>query len=753
MLCNGVDCPTLLVANPGDPLQLPPFSYATTVELSTRLSLQEGGSVVLEDASGLVYQPAESFSTESPALVPVEVSVGFSAAWELANVSSYVVPRATIDLQFKGNSFIYQIHCSGIWPQTSYQAILCTTGITDILYTDVTAYAQFMVDPGYTGLTLDSPGLVHPTMAGVVGFTLTFGDATYSDSFLALEESQLVYSVTLGFPVDWTVPRNTQASLYPQLPPAAYPGWASVDTVARVILSFASSDPGVIAVAQNGTATLLSDYYQPVTITTTVAACDALPAQAFPTLVSPHVLANQDGGLDIGPEYGLPVVPQAVGVTFSVPVYLYASQPLRSYTVQIRFPKTLQALSCAPGSMQDSQCELITEAGPAFFQAVGSYLSSTLAGRVLVATPTFLALLDSLAVLEFVSPESRVYTAVVTGQARNFTVKLGAGGNLVAPGSPGVGSGRRRLLEAQVWGDTEGVGRFSSLSVQFLEEYLVYSQFPGDQRICVTVCQWITNLTAWQRRMLNPVSDPNLPPTPPTLVSRLFMLHVLVAKYHFLSGWAFVSNATGLSLSAQLTDLYGNLNPPAARVDFVLQSAANQGLVLPVVPPGVAAVPPLGVSVYADTVVPLTITEYTLDDQGLQAADRSFTFYPTSPFAYLTLQGAHYVPPSAGSLPLGPARNCSALCLDIQRFEGTFPLGLVTQEHGPGDAVTWSSAWVLDSPYLELVDQVSSPVCLDSQVSDPVFQVPQPLAPRVLQANAKTGSAKVDRQVHQDACN
>ena len=719
LLCNGQACPSLRVSVPGDAMSLPPIGYTTSVALSVSITLQGGGSLVLQAAPGLAFSPSQTFTVDCPPPQLCSVAAAFSAAWQLPGLSSYVQSDSAANIYIQPLPGIFQIHCSGYWPQAGYNVLVNATsglqiGVTR--YTTATATA---------GLVLDAPGLLHPVQAGQFRLTAAFGGLAYTAGVLVLNSSLLLYTVSIALPGDWTVPVNTQLPLAPVLAADANPGWTTSDAVARVVLSYASSDPGVIAVPGSArTATLLSDFYQAVTVTTTIMACGPLAAQAFPTVVSPHILAAQDGGLDVGPVNGLPISPQAVRAVFNVPVYMYASQPLRSYTVDIRFPVgTLQPLSCSPGALPDSQCELLPECGPGCYQAVGSYLDSSLTGRVLVATVSFQALLDSLSSIQLDSPESRVYTQVITGQARNFTVKLGVGGQLVTPSSPGVGSSRRRLLQAQVWGDTEGVGRFSSLSVQFLEEYMVYSQYTGDQRICVSVCQWITNITAWQRRMLNPVSDPHLPPTPPTLISRLFLLHVLVAKYHFLSDWNFTSNSSGLALYAQLTDLNGNLNPPGARVALTLQSPANTGLAFDV-SAGSLATTPISHTLYADPVVPLTITEYTTDAQGLRSADRSFTFYPTGPFAFVAIQGAQYVPPPVVIVQTpGPPPNCTHLCLDVQRFEGAFPLDLAQLE-----GLVWSTEFVLGPPTLELLDQAGPVTNPPANVS-----LPAPVTPLATQ--------------------
>ena len=135
---------------------------------------------------------------------------------------------------------------------------------------------------------------------------------------------------------------------------------------------------------------------------------------------------------------------------------------------------------------------------------------------------------------------------------------------------------------------------------------------------------------------------------------------------------------------------------------FALQSRVNPSLASLVAAPGAVASPPVEISIYADPVVALYITEYTLDSQFLQVDDRAFTFYPTTPFAFLAVQGALYIPPPVQTLPLGPVSNCTSLCLDIQRFEGTFPTGLVELQGGPLDAAAWSTGWAIVPPSLLL---------------------------------------------------
>jgi hypothetical protein len=130
-------------------------------------------------------------------------------------------------------------------------------------------------------------------------------------------------------------------------------------------------------------------------------------------------------------------------------------------------------------------------------------------------------------------------------------------------------------------GDTNGDGVFDSTDYLFAQEYSIAPEGSiGCPSFGGSGCTAVSDLTPWQLRQMDPVSDPLSPASAPRGNDLGFLLSVYSGKQRFLERWAAQSDpATGLSLSVRLLD---KDSQPASRqcaVKFILATAKNKGAV------------------------------------------------------------------------------------------------------------------------------------------------------------------------------
>jgi hypothetical protein len=668
LLCDQSACEGVSVSS--DPaLQGPPFLLPATTRPGLLLTLLDGTTLLMQAA----WPGYVNFSVDGAQDPPANLTVGphvagasLAAAWRLpaelrgtfqaVGVAGLATPGAV--------GAVYQLHCTGVWQQGAFAV---SARLTSGAEGDVTDWAALWASPP---LVLDSARRFHATGAGAGVVTAAFGGRTAVQVVVASNFSVVATSAALrSVPPLWTGPRGQRLAHAWAVAPSLDPGWTDYATLLGGLLSAASAQPGAVHITP-AYAELLSDFYEPVLISYALPACETHTTQHFSQWVEPHLAPALPGDPDAGPALGLAVPPADSG-DFRVPLFVLAPSPLKAVLLEVFYPPAaLAALACAPGpALQDTLCQVMAEGR---VRVVGSDLQATGVGRLLIAVLSLRPLAAGLAVLELDVREARLGVGV-TQARRNLTVRLrgqAAPVHLPAHASPGA---RRRLLSAgNVWGDTEGVGLFSSLSVQFLEEVMYLARFSGPQTVCVTRCQSTADLTPWQRKMLNPVNDPSAGPRPPSGVARLFLLNVLVGNYHFLAEWS-ANGTQGVRFAARLVDMDGNPDPPRSSVRVELASPRNRDFAPPAQALGDALYVYLSAGgaesvgpVYAER-VPLAVWVRTEDPSALSVGFHEFRFYPTEYFAYLEVTGIQQAGtttplPETTPMPISRPTLLSACC-------------------------------------------------------------------------------------------
>lgn len=670
LLCSGSSCAGFSVTYTGDGASKAPFLLPTTIQLYTLLVLQDGAQRAMGANSMVTYYAQGNPLPDGLVTVDSSLSLSLNAtldpSWLIPSPSTTLGVVSLSSLQVDGTPSLSRLHCTNNWGMGSIVVTATLSNGRSATVTNevdsTTAYSSPLVR--------DSEGVFSAQATGTGTITVTMGRAVAAHVTIVSNSSRLLTWVALnGIPSQWTGKPGDVKSMNPSVT-----GWQS--SIVKQIIQVTSVAPSYLGVLSGFRATLLENYHQIVQLMITIPACDQQDQLVMYQPVACHVRKTTNGELDVGPELGLPIAPAAVGASVSIPIYVYSTAPLQSYTVEVRYPNgVLDWERADTGSMKDSLCVVLKDATGFYFRAVGSDLGSSLQGRTLACTIALIPVSDALATLQVSLLDCRIANTVVAGHSTTYNVKLGTGTPPVSFLPPPVPSRRRRLLQASVWGDTEGTGSFSSLSVQFLEEYLYRVVFPGDQQICVSKCQWISQITPWQYRMLNPVSDPYQPPGRPSGLSRLFLLGVLVENYHFLSGWSIQSTLLSFNMSVQLTNRRGEVNPADAMVYLTLYTKLNTGLLLDskttqtnesievelLQDRQFSAAVISGCMVYKEVQVPVTILQQTVDATGQTSAKRMFRFYPEVPFTFVSIMGINWTAPVLPSLPIV---NCTVLCQD-----------------------------------------------------------------------------------------
>jgi hypothetical protein len=518
-----------------------------------------------------------------PGIYEVSARLNASLDWGIPDPSPiYIRVVSVLSLLVTPPAPVYNLHCSGIFQQASTKV----TGIlSDDSSVDLTAFATLSTSSSKITLS-PTQGLFHPTSPGNYTLSWAFGRLKSNFTLLALNQSLLATSTAMsGLPSSFYGPIGTSTQLTHAFSPSLDPGWTTPDAVAAKVLTVQSNTQTSITTSGTTRAILVSDWYTLVIVQVTLSACMDQPAIPYYYYAFPRISPAPDGGIDAGfYQYGLVLSPVQNSSTFRLPVYIQAtSGALTVYDVKIYYPSPfLTVLSLENSdSIQDSFCSLLrAPSGSLYVSAGASYAKSTILGRVLLCTITFTPTFDGVASLYLTSESPKISGLLRPTTSRNVSILVGAGGTWHYPDNlPTLIPGRRLLAtSSKVWGDTEGVGKFSLLSVAFMEQYILYIPVPGNPKICIdpTRCQRRDDMTDWQKQQLDPISDPNAPYTiQQGGQPRNFLLGVLAGTRRFLSSWEIVNRLDYLSFAILLTDLNNAIAMSNCRITLVISSSKN----------------------------------------------------------------------------------------------------------------------------------------------------------------------------------
>ena len=689
--CNNMDCQNLNATSPGDGASVQPFGYASSLNLSLSLTLYDQSVRSFSWLAGaflLVNGTAFSVATKSPQLVygRMTLDLGWAAAWSIPNSSTFLRVERLSGMKLLGPSSLQQIHCSGIWTEAVFSALgVLSNGDTRPV---VPVFNQ--TPP----LVQHSPGRFHADWAGTGTVTAFFRNVlVWTQVQAVLANQTLITSLGMDFvPNFWNTPRNQVIKIAPLLTPSQnVTGWTTNWNLTRRTVTFASSAPSAVSISASvGTMTLLSDYYQAVTISATLVACQTSPATTYNKSSIINTIPVSSGDVDMGSETGLPVQAVQVGSVMRIPVFLFSTAPIQSFLVEISFSNVvLNPLDCSDGAGQLQDCIVYHTQDRAVFRAAGFFSGSQISGRFLACTISGVPLLDTVAWMRVNLIDMVTNGTTLTNPNAGYLVRMGM--NPLPSGSSVVN--RRLMSEAQelpghahrsllsgVWGDTNGDGLFTSADVLFLESYLGYIAS--------------TSPSGWQMLQLCPIRDPNSQLCPvrdpktqnpiPDGRQLLFLFRALMGKTVFLTKMDVVSTGGFFSLSMNFVDFQQTQNPAMKDIRVEMHTYFNRLIsfqtsswidgvsqdimVRPASLNGDLVVQTSPTSMLLPESINFKIVTQTTDPFGLTPSDRLFTFSPDGWIGSITVTSRRamlrYSLLSAPSIPAA----CVDMCVDESLF-------------------------------------------------------------------------------------
>lgn len=720
VLCNSLVCPSngygteVKLAPYGDGASMPPFEYKHQLAVTLSVSLYNGSVFLprseLEGAALFVNDTLSStFLLTNLQYGELNLRLGFTDAWDL-DTSHDIMADGGITLQVhrlshitvEGPATLRQIHCSGVWEEGTFSA---TGVLTDLVAMEIPASFE---GRGGNIVMHNTTGLFHATSPGIAEVVATFAGHQALWTVTAVEESLYFEGVSVdSTPSTWTGPRGSVLDLEPVFTPALHVDkWFPMGLVAQRVIKWTSSDPHVIEVSRDHTASLIlrNDWYQPVTVTGVFIQClgySGPPLQPVSRAITVNIAPSSTGDLDLGAADGPPLLLTPVGETMQIPMFVYvAAGFLQSFLLDVEVVGSgLGPENCSPGLLPNDQCA-VTKTRTRF---AGAFSNSQLTGRILFGTLNGTAMLDSLVVVHVHLVQCVVSEELITPRSASFVLRVGSGQLSTSSVGPGTGLALRRVImpggsspASRVYGDTDGDGAFTPMDVLFMEKYTALGVLNRPERVCVlkTSCQLTTRLSTWQLLQLKPVRNPNLPASRPDGGDVLFLLMALVGKTFFLAGLDLTVTPGTLRIRVDLRDFEQRLNPENAVVVVGLTTTLNREmafdspfdflrdistLMVKMLPTGVDTgfqTTTLPTTMLVDEQsVSLRITVVSLDEWASQLSasvpDRRFTFAPGGPVAVFNIMGTKTSLPIPLPVVYVPTVNCEFLCDDAGIFMDT----------------------------------------------------------------------------------
>jgi hypothetical protein len=428
LLCNGMGCadPGVKLAPPGDGASLSPFLYSTQLDVSMSLTLANETVITSPILHGMDFlvnnmKSPSVFSSLHPGALELAVSIS-DDAWQLEPIKTYPVHVHTVQtVKLSGPLVLYQIHCSGVWEMGTY---LATARLTDGAEAEV--QAALIADGNILHLHEPTRDTFYPGEAGDGWIHVVFGRFVEHHLIVATPGSRFLFGVSMDFiPYNWTA-RADQPLWIPPLRSLLDPAFSVhfPDLLRERVLRWETVPAqGVISWDSTfSSLTLLSDYYAPLAVTSTLLDClPSRPEVKTTRYIQVNLAPATPGQIDLGEEQGAPLA-QSVGTgeTIPIPVYMFAQQPLKLYLVNAQVEiMALFPESCLPGEFPTSQCQ-ITSFTNGTFQMSGQFPESHRTGRIHVGTLLCRVRLEALTRIRVTTQDSTYEFSVMLGAAHTL---------------------------------------------------------------------------------------------------------------------------------------------------------------------------------------------------------------------------------------------------------------------------------------------------------------------------------------------
>lgn len=419
VLCNGRACDEALKLAPlRDGAGLPPFRYATRLELGFELALLNGTRLAGLDwlpQATLALNGTEAQLSQPIPLVPgaLELRIVLSPDWRFKVLERTFRLRVDALAAFRVvvPPVLYQIHCSRMWERGPVKTLAV---LTDGVSAEVPARVEVLGKAFRLDVTR---AYIEALYAGEGQVRASFGETKAHQTVLATVESRLFTGVALdSVPSVWTAPLKSTRLVHANLIPFVLA--SSPARVLQAVVWWQVSPAGVMDITEDGERlTLLSDHYEPAIVSAFIRGCQGAPPVAQNRAVQVNVAADQAGQVDMGEASGPPLPATPVGETMHIPLFLFvADRPLLSFKAVASLPG-LHAENCTVGELPLGTCSLN---GPSSARFAASFPASQRTGRLLLGVLHGRVLLSGLSRLSV-----SVQSDPLGSSTHEFTVRLG----------------------------------------------------------------------------------------------------------------------------------------------------------------------------------------------------------------------------------------------------------------------------------------------------------------------------------------
>jgi hypothetical protein len=619
--CGATECGRVRIAKEGDPAGAAPLSIPPSVDLSVHVLLADGRSVGLPFDARTAYRVLEGgrfIAMAGNRVVAagagqndtgaVRIEATFPDVFEFSTPS---VRLLVVRFKGLGVELIYygggsgdgrtlrQVHCSGGFEgvDARVSATLTDESVHDVtLFTSARSTNQSVaaargsqvngVGPGsatlvfvFANVTVARgiavvPANVHLTGASVAGFPA---------NLIGLPNTSTAMRIALTFASGAQV----TTSLSERGMPWMEPGW-----LMGALLTFASDAASAVSVGRrDGLVTLQANWHEAVVLSAAGKVCDGLSIADARVSVSPNLLPSADGDVDIGSATGVALWPAAAGSGVRVPIFLRSDGLLKSFELRLSVdPDRLAVSGCGAGTdwLGGFSCTINDPPGTVFI--VGADVTSGATGkRLSVASISVNATAAGIA--EVSGVRVKVASSLGANLCPGCAIVAGRSPMRITALSNGPATRRLRRRPSQrrlqpprrtrpdAHGDANGDGVFDSTDYLFAQEYsLAPESMLGCPAFGGIRCTAASNLTGWQLKQMDAVSDPLLPAEAPGGNDLGFLLSVYSGKQRFFDRWTTRSDSvSGLSLSVRLVDRDGWGASQQCGVRFILATASNGG--------------------------------------------------------------------------------------------------------------------------------------------------------------------------------
>jgi hypothetical protein len=618
-------CPQSKLTPAGDPAGAAPLSIPSSADLSISVFLADGRSVALPFDERTRYEiltGGQFVSMKNNHIMVTGMNLTDSGRVEVRgtfpgvfNFSTPIVRLQVVRLRGLGVQLIYfgggvgdghtlrQLHCSGVFEGGDVRV---SAELTDGSVQDVTQHTQMEATTG-RGVLATKNGMIYGIGPGTASLTCTFASVTVQRAMSVVNNSTRITGVSiLGFPTTLVGVANATTAMevatrfengavlvFTTGGDAGVP-WTDPEGLRGALLTFGGDDTGqsLNINSRSGRATLVGNSYRPILITVGTTACEGVSSHTS-TEASVNLLPSADGDVDIGDATGLAVRPTMTGASVEIPIFLRSDGLLKAFEISLlESTGRLSVAGCLVGKDWSGafSCTVNDPIGSVFI--VGADVTSTRTGaRVHVASVTLSAHHAGTAEIEgtrikvasSLSDNLCPRCAIVAGRTPVLISNARRAMDAHAEDPPPLPRGslklqaRRATGHGDVQGDANGDGVFDSSDYLFAQEFsLSPTGLIGCPLFGGVRCTPTANLSHWQLKQMDPVSDPLLSATAPRGNDLGFLLSVYSGKQRFCVEWASHSDSvSGLSIRVRLLDRDGLPARQQCKVLFILKTAMN----------------------------------------------------------------------------------------------------------------------------------------------------------------------------------